>query len=58
MVFSREDVITLQNPHGLPPASVPSTSGAADKKATTTVSRVKPAKTVVAAVKSKEKLPC
>ena len=58
--FCREDVVTLQNPHGLPSASVPSTSSAtADKRATTSNS-TKPTKTVVTTskVKEKEKLPC
>ena len=27
----REDVITLQNPHGLPPASIPNKTAAAEK---------------------------
>ena len=54
-------MITLQNPHGLPPASVPSSSNTS-KKATAEPGKgavlAKPVPGGVAAVKEKEKLPC
>ncbi|THH04159.1 hypothetical protein EW145_g5730 [Phellinidium pouzarii] len=53
--FKKQDVITLQNPHGLPPASALSASAT---KKVTEQKGVKPAPTGgVAALKAKEKVP-
>jgi len=49
------DVITLQNPHGMPTASLPSASTVA--KTTQAVPKPAPA-AGVAAVKAKENAPC
>ncbi|TFY71440.1 hypothetical protein EVG20_g1564 [Dentipellis fragilis] len=54
--FKKEDVITLQNPHGLPPASVPSKAAAHVKEEKTAV--VKASKdTSVEAIKKKAAVP-
>ena len=56
---TREDVITLQNPHALPSASTPSTQASQNKAVASKpeTKKVAPAGGV-AAVKTKEKLPC
>ncbi|KIK70870.1 hypothetical protein GYMLUDRAFT_79070 [Collybiopsis luxurians FD-317 M1] len=53
--FKKSDVITLQNPHGLPPASVPSQAPSSSTKSAPPNPVAKPAQ--VAAVKSKEPTP-
>ncbi|KAJ4486002.1 cyclophilin-like domain-containing protein [Lentinula aciculospora] len=52
--FKKQDVITLQNPHGLAPASVPSQSSSSSTHTTKAVATPTPP---VAAVKSKEATP-
>ncbi|KAK0233006.1 cyclophilin-like domain-containing protein [Armillaria fumosa] len=53
--FKKADVITLQNPHGLPPASVPTKVASAPSTSTKTVA-AKPSASVVP-VKTKEPVP-
>ncbi|KIY50580.1 cyclophilin-like protein [Fistulina hepatica ATCC 64428] len=55
--FKKQDVITLQNPHGLPPASVPSTAATSSITTTPTpAAKPKPAGPVIT-VKAKEVVP-
>ncbi|KAJ3854088.1 cyclophilin-like domain-containing protein [Lentinula lateritia] len=56
VAFKKQDVITLQNPHGLAPASIPSQP---PSSSTTKIAKavVKPSTTRAAAVKSKEATP-
>jgi peptidyl-prolyl cis-trans isomerase-like 2 len=54
----RQDVITLQNPHGLPPASVSNLS-LASKQATQDSQKTAPTtKVATSVVKAKESVPC
>jgi hypothetical protein len=53
----REDVITLQNPHGLPSASVPITSASVTQK-DKVVATVKPAVAGPVSAAQKEAVPC
>ncbi|KAF9787205.1 cyclophilin-like domain-containing protein [Thelephora terrestris] len=55
--FKKEDVITLQNPHGMPPASVPSTSTKVATQQTNEKQVTKPKPTAVNAVKEKAAVP-
>ncbi|KAJ7125695.1 cyclophilin-like domain-containing protein [Mycena crocata] len=56
VAFKKHDVITLQNPHGLPPASIPNVAPAATPKS---VAKPKPAPSVPnVAVKPKAAVPC
>lgn len=54
--FSRADVITLQNPHGMPSASVQKAVSTAATPSTSAVTIAKP--TIEAIVKTKAALPC
>jgi len=57
--WRRSDVITLQNPHGLPPASVGNAAALEKAKITAQAAAVKPLPSpVVSALKSKEPVPC
>lgn len=57
--WRRSDVITLQNPHGLPPASVANAAALEKAKITAQATAVKPLPSpVVSALKSKEPVPC
>ena len=55
----RGDVITLQNPHGLPPASVPNPSAVTKVVKTEQTTKIEPeASRAVTAVKAKIAVPC
>ncbi|KAF5374836.1 hypothetical protein D9758_000390 [Tetrapyrgos nigripes] len=54
--FAKQDVITLQNPHGLPPASVPNSS-LANKQVVQEQKKPAPAKTAPSVSKTKESVP-
>ena len=54
----REDVITLQNPHGMPPASIPSTSTKTTTQQPNDKQVTKPKSTAVNTVKEKAAVPC
>ena len=54
----REDVITLQNPHGMPPASIPSTSTKATTQQVNDGQVTKPKPAAVNTVKEKAAVPC
>jgi len=51
-------VITLQNPHGMPPASIPSTSMGTATQRPNDKQVTKPKPTAVSAVKEKTAVPC
>jgi hypothetical protein len=56
---SRADVITLQNPHGLPPASIPNPTAVTKVvKSDQTTTTEPEAPRVVTAVKAKAAVPC
>ncbi|KAJ3721520.1 cyclophilin-like domain-containing protein [Lentinula raphanica] len=55
--FKKQDVITLQNPHGLPSASVPSKNVASSVQPTKAAVKPVPPPSQVAAVKAKETTP-
>ena len=54
----REDVITLQNPHGMPPASIPSTSVKPTTQQANDKQVIKPKPAAVNTVKEKTAVPC
>ena len=54
----REDVITLQNPHGMPPASIPSTSTNTATQQANDKQVTKPKPAAVNTVKEKAAVPC
>ena len=54
----REDVITLQNPHGMPPASIPSMSTKTVAQQTNDKQMTKPKPAAVNTVKEKAAVPC
>lgn len=55
----RGDVITLQNPHGLPPASVPNPSAVAKVAKTDQTTKTEPeASRAVTVAKAKAAVPC
>ena len=58
-LLARGDVITLQNPHGLPPASVPNPSAVTKVVKTEQTSKIEPEATrAVTVVKEKTAVPC
>jgi peptidyl-prolyl cis-trans isomerase-like protein 2 len=56
--YPREDVITLQNPHGMPPASIPSTSTKTTIQNANDKQMTKPKPAVINTVKEKAAVPC
>ena len=54
----REDVITLQNPHGMPPASIPSTSTKTVTQQANDKQVTKPKPATISTVKDKAAVPC
>jgi peptidyl-prolyl cis-trans isomerase-like protein 2 len=57
--WHRSDVITLQNPHGLPPASVPNAAALEKTKTAAQAAVAKPLPSpAVSSLKSKEPIPC
>ena len=57
-IHPREDVITLQNPHGMPPASIPSTSTKTATQPANDKVVTKPKPAGVNTVKEKAAVPC
>ncbi|THV07668.1 cyclophilin-like protein [Dendrothele bispora CBS 962.96] len=55
--FTKQDVVTLQNPHGLPPASVPNVAIAAKQAQNAQATKPVPAKGTLSVTKAKEPVP-